>query len=183
MRFGSSGYTKLPPNASVGSGQPSVWITRSSGRFVSHSSFTPSAKICGFSDDTRCHWHHAWASNPRVPSASAVTLATRSLGAVAPGVGLPSRSRPAAAVRTQARPAGPAPTMSTSSSMRSPAPAAPSWRMSLSRGSGGWYWAGTILSMQLADLFGQLRNDFEQVAHDAVIGNLENRRVFVLVDG
>src|SRR5438046_8583196 len=97
-------------------------------------------------------------------------------------ISVPRRCARFATSMAHASPAGPAPTMRTSSSMRSPAPAAPSWRMSLSSGSGNWYWAGTILSMQLADLFGQSRNDFEQVAHHAVIGNFENRRVLVLVD-
>ena len=41
---------KLPPKASVGSGQPSVWMTASSGRFTSQISFTPSAKSCGLGD-------------------------------------------------------------------------------------------------------------------------------------
>jgi hypothetical protein len=34
---------KLPPNASFGTGQPIVWMTLSSGFFVSQTSFTPSA--------------------------------------------------------------------------------------------------------------------------------------------
>src|SRR5438876_8475154 len=69
---------KVPPNAVLGSGQPSVCITASRGRFVSQISFTPSAKICGFVPVTPCHSRYAWASIPRVPSASTVTLATRS---------------------------------------------------------------------------------------------------------
>src|SRR6266568_3071973 len=36
--------------------------------------------------------------------------------------------------------------------------------------------------MELADLFGELRHDLEQVAHDAVVRDLEDRRVLVLVD-
>src|SRR5258707_13913760 len=80
-----------------------------------------------------------------------------------------------------ARPAGPAPTIRTSSSMRSPAPGAPSWRISVSRGSAGWYWAGTILSMQLADLFSELGDNLEEIDHDAVVGHFEDRRFFVLV--
>ena len=36
-----------------------------SGTVVSQSSFTPSAKICGFSDFTFCHWSHACESGPR----------------------------------------------------------------------------------------------------------------------
>src|SRR2546430_16163274 len=84
----------------------------------------------------------------------------------------------------QARPAGPAPTMSTSSSIRSPAPSAPSVRINRSTGSGGWYCAGTNRSpMELLDLFGELGDDLEQIPHDPVIGHLEDRRVFVLVDG
>ena len=72
---------KLPPKASVGTGQPSVWTMVSSGRLVSQISFTPSAKICGFSDVTPCHSSHACDKLPLVPSASAVTLAMRSFGA------------------------------------------------------------------------------------------------------
>src|SRR5947199_376194 len=37
--------------------------------------------------------------------------------------------------------------------------------------------------MQLLDLFGELGVDLEQIPHDPVIGHLEDRRVFVLVDG
>ncbi len=55
IRLGPIGYMKLPPNASVGSGQPSVWITTSSGFFVSQTSLTPSAKICGFGERMFCH--------------------------------------------------------------------------------------------------------------------------------
>ena len=36
---------------------------------------------------------------------------------------------------------------------------------------------------RLPDLLGQPRHDLEQVAHDAVVGHLEDRRVLVLVDG
>jgi len=73
---------KLPPKASVGTGQPRVWTIVSSGRFVSQISFTPSAKICGFSDVTPCQSSHACERLPRVPSANAVTLARRSFGAM-----------------------------------------------------------------------------------------------------
>ena len=91
---------KLPPKASLGSGQPSVWTMRSSGRFVSQISFTPRAKICGLGDDTRSHSHHACDSNPRVPSASATTFAVRSFGAWYELPCVPSRFTPVAAVRT-----------------------------------------------------------------------------------
>src|SRR6266571_448118 len=37
--------------------------------------------------------------------------------------------------------------------------------------------------MQFTDLFGELGDDLEQITHDAVVGHLEYRRVFVLVDG
>ena len=67
-RLGSSGYMKLPPNASRGRGQPRVWMMRSSGSFVSHSSLTPSAKICGFSRVTPCH------CAPRLPQRAARAL-------------------------------------------------------------------------------------------------------------
>ena len=62
MSLGPSGYIQLPPNASAGRGQPRVWMTRSSGRSVSHNSFTPSAKSCGFEDVTPCHCRQAWES-------------------------------------------------------------------------------------------------------------------------
>ena len=91
---------KLPPKASLGSGQPSVCTTRSRGCLVSQISFTPRAKICGLRDDTRSHSSHACASSPRVPSASATTLALRSLGAWNDDPGVPSRFSPDAAVRT-----------------------------------------------------------------------------------
>ena len=73
---------KLPPKASVGTGQPSVWTIVSSDRLVSQISFTPSAKICGFSHVTACRSSHACDRLPRVPSANAVTLAMRSFGAM-----------------------------------------------------------------------------------------------------
>ena len=63
-----------------GSGQPRVWMTASSGRFASQTSFTPSAKICGLGEPTCCHSRQAWPSAPRVPSASTVTRAVRSVG-------------------------------------------------------------------------------------------------------
>ena len=92
---------KEPPNASLGSGHPMVWMIRSRGFFTSHSSFTPSAKICGFSEVTCCHSSHAWESGPRVPSASTVTWAVMSMAGIASGpVGSPLRSSPAGVVRT-----------------------------------------------------------------------------------
>src|SRR5204862_6315107 len=74
--------------------------------------------------------------------------------------------------------------MSTSSSIRSPAPSAPAVRINRSTGSGGWYCAGTTRSpMALLDLFGELADDLEQIPHDPVIGHLEDRRVSAPVDG
>src|SRR5438128_742935 len=37
--------------------------------------------------------------------------------------------------------------------------------------------------MELPDLFRESRHDFEEIPHDPVVGNLEDRRVLVLVDG
>src|SRR6266545_2059405 len=82
----------------------------------------------------------------------------------------------------QARPAGPAPTISTSSSIRSPAPSAPALRMSLSSGSGGWYRAGRTSAMELLDLGGEPGHDLEQIADHPVVRHLEDRCVLVLVD-
>src|SRR6185312_6212130 len=91
---------KLPPNASVGSGQPNVWITQSRGRFVSQSSFTPNANSGGLGDPIPRHEQYACVSAPRVPSASTVTRAVRSVGGVYPGPGVPSRASPEGVVRT-----------------------------------------------------------------------------------
>src|SRR2546427_6113839 len=91
-----------PAERRAGSGQPSVCITASRGRFVSQISFTPSAKICGFVPVTPCHSRYACASIPRVPSASTVTLATRSFAAMKFASGCPSRPKPVGAVRTPA---------------------------------------------------------------------------------
>ncbi|HJS47167.1 MAG TPA: hypothetical protein VJ773_04170 [Gemmatimonadales bacterium] len=59
-----------------------MWCTRSSGRFTRQTSFTPSAKTCGLAEPMPCHRHHACPSGPRVPSASTVTFAVRSVGGV-----------------------------------------------------------------------------------------------------
>src|SRR5216684_5074883 len=96
---------------------------------------------------------------------------------------VPSRWARRASSIAQARPAGPAPTIKTSSPIRSPAPSAPSFRMSRSSGSGGWYRAGTNRSpMELLYLFGELGHHVEQIPHDSVVRHLEDRGVFVLVD-
>src|SRR6185437_7853665 len=91
---------KLPPNAFVGSGHPSVCTTASSGRLVSHTSFTPSAKICGLGDVMPRHARYACDNDPRVPSASTVTRAVMSVGGAYDDPGVPSRARPDGAVRT-----------------------------------------------------------------------------------
>src|SRR3989475_6996486 len=110
---------------------------------------------------------------------------------------VPSRWARRASSIAQARPAGPAPTIRTSSSIRSPAPSAPSFRISRSSGSGGWYCAGRNRSpgpsgtplglpapsaMGLFYFFGEFGNDLEQIPHDSVVRHLEDRGVFVLVD-
>src|SRR5882762_4153527 len=104
---------------------------------------------------------------------------------------VPSRWATRASSIAQARPAGPAPTISTSSSIRSPAPSAPSFRMSRSSGSGGWYCAGrnrspgpsgTPLAMRLFYFFGEFGNDLEQIPHDSVVRHLEDRGDSVLVN-
>src|SRR5439155_24640299 len=102
---------------------------------------------------------------------------------------VPSRRARRASSIAVARPAGPAPTISTSSSIRSPAPGAPTETRSLSSGMAGWYCAGInpstfpgLSPIELARLLGALGHDFEQVSHHRVIGHLEDRRVLVLVD-
>src|SRR5262249_8991977 len=64
--------------------------------------------------------------------------------------------------RAQLRPAGPAPTIRTSASSCSRA---------------------TATSFCLMQLFGQGGHDFEDVANHAVVGDFEDRRVLVFVDG
>src|SRR5215813_15378320 len=64
--------------------------------------------------------------------------------------------------RAQLRPAGPAPTIRTSASSCSRA---------------------TATSFCLMQLFGQGGHDFEDVADDAVVGDFEDGRVLVFVDG
>src|SRR5882762_6746145 len=104
---------------------------------------------------------------------------------------VPSRWARRASSIAQARPAGPAPTIKTSSSIRSPAPSAPSFRISRCSGSGGWYCAGrnrspgpsgTPSAMRLFYFFGEFGNDLEQIPHDSVVRHLEDRGVSVLVD-
>src|SRR3989449_4783656 len=102
---------------------------------------------------------------------------------------VPLRRASCASSIAQASPAGPAPTTSTSSSIRSPAPADPSRRIRRSMGSGGLYRAGTNCSllpapsaMEVPDLVGQLRDDVKQIADDSVVSHLEDRGVLFLVD-
>ena len=63
---------KLPPKASRGSGHPRVCTTRSRGRRVRQSSFTPRAYIWGLGEPMPSRSSQAWVSGPRVPSASTV---------------------------------------------------------------------------------------------------------------
>ena len=93
-----------PPNsrylAANLSGQPIVWITRSSGFSTSQTSFTPSSHCCG-SSEPRSKWRMAapvrW---PWVPSASTVALAIRSEPGSKFESSSPSRPRPLSPLRT-----------------------------------------------------------------------------------
>ena len=81
---------KLPPNsfhfARLRSGQPIVWMTRSSGFSTSHTSLTPSSQRTGSEPCRSKYSSAAWVRWPSVPSASTVVLATTS----EPGSKLPS---------------------------------------------------------------------------------------------
>src|SRR5947207_5828703 len=100
-----------------------------------------------------------------------------------------------------ARPAGPPPTKRISIGTASASGG--SLRIRRSSGSGAWWTIGMILSSRsgigggsgglgeailmvflgLAHCLGERRNHLEHVADDSVVGDLEDRRIFVLVDG
>ena len=93
-----------PPNsrylAAKWSGQPIVWITRSSGFWTSQTSLTPSSHCCGSSEPSS-KWRIAapvrW---PWVPSQSTVALAIRSEPGSKFDSSWPSRPRPLSPERT-----------------------------------------------------------------------------------
>src|SRR5215208_5637786 len=87
----------------------------------------------------------------------------------------------------QASPAGPPPTMATPTSMRSSSASSGGPTYSFSGCTGGGKSIGAIDMGGSAALLGlhclgQLRQDLVQVADDAEVGELEDRRVLVLVD-
>ena len=93
-----------PPNsryfAANFSGQPIVWITRSSGCWTSQISFTPSSHCCG-SSEPMSKWRIAapvrW---PAVPSASTVAFPIRSEPGSKFESSSPPRPRPLSPERT-----------------------------------------------------------------------------------
>src|SRR3954453_14583623 len=86
----------------------------------------------------------------------------------------------------QASPAGPPPTIATPTSMRSSSGSVggPTYSFDGSTGGGNAIGATAIFWLSLLGLngVGQLGQDLVQVAHDAEVGELEDRRVLVLVD-
>src|SRR5207245_9141393 len=84
-----------------------------------------------------------------------------------------------------ARPAGPPPTITTPTSIRSSSGSVGALTYSLAESTGGGYSIGAIAIARLAllrlDRLGQFRRDLVQVADDAEVGELEDRRVLVLV--
>ncbi len=86
----------LPPR----SGQPMVWITRSSGFATFQTSFTASSHTCGSSPRRSNRSSATPVRWPCVPSASTVTFATRSEPASKLPSSPPSRFRPLSPVRT-----------------------------------------------------------------------------------
>src|SRR5437763_1788530 len=194
-----------PPNSRyrlpVRSGQPIVWMTRSSGFATFQTSFTPSSQTCGSSPrrvnrssatPVRCPW---------VPSASTVTFATRSEPASKLASSPPSRPRPLSPLRTPTT--RPCETRSfcaaVSGRIIAPASSARSARkrpscesrkiqlpwLRIGGGGGRGSAAGSSTdgsSAPLADELGQLRHDLVQVADDAEVAELEDRRVRVFVD-
>src|SRR6476619_4311551 len=94
----------------------------------------------------------------------------------------------------QARPAVPPPTMATPTSMSSSSSSSPRLMNSFWESTGGGYAAGIVgrepfdeLIVRSAALLGlhglgELGQDLVQVAHDAQVGELEDRGVRVLVD-
>ena len=92
---------KLPPNASVGSGQPRVWITRSSGRLRLPELLHPEREDLGVdASDPLATAGQAWDSVPRVPSDEHRDLRRQVGGLLIDFAGWPSRSRPEGVVRT-----------------------------------------------------------------------------------
>src|SRR4051794_30043144 len=92
-----------------------------------------------------------------------------------------------------ASPAVPPPTIATPTSMRSSSSSSVRLMNSCCGSTGGGYAAGTtlplpfepLMALALAGLhrLGELRQDLVEVADDAEVGELEDRRVGVLVDG
>src|SRR4051812_6118417 len=87
----------------------------------------------------------------------------------------------------QARPAGPPPTIATPTSMRSSSGSVGGPTYSLAESTGGGYSIGATAMAGLGPLlrlhgFSQLGEDLVEVTHDAEVGELEDRRVLVLVD-
>src|SRR3954468_21912867 len=87
----------------------------------------------------------------------------------------------------QARPAGPPPTITTPTSMRSSSASSGGPTNSLPESTGGGNSIGATDIRPSAALLGlhgrgQLRQDLVQIADDAEVGELEDRRVLVLVD-
>src|SRR4051812_15720725 len=87
----------------------------------------------------------------------------------------------------QARPAGPPPTIATPTSMRSSSGSVGGPTYSLAESTGGGNSIGATAMAWLCPLLGlhrsgQLRQDLVQVTDDAEVGELEDRRVLVLVD-
>src|SRR5690242_16928860 len=93
-----------------------------------------------------------------------------------------------------ARPAVPPPTIATPTSMRSSSASSSRLMNSLRESTGGGNSAGATAWLPLGpamesaallglDGLGELGDDLVQVAHDPQVGELEDRRVGVLVDG
>src|SRR4051794_36913283 len=87
----------------------------------------------------------------------------------------------------QARPAGPPPTIATPTSMRSSSASVGGPTYSFDGSTGGGNSIGATAMARLPALLGlhglgQLRQDLVQIADDSEVGELEDRRVLVLVD-
>src|SRR5438874_981850 len=215
-----------PPNsrylAPARSGQPIVWMTRLSGVATRQTSLTPSAQTCGFSPSRPNCSIAAPVKWPCVPSARTVRRATRRCNArglptaperrCEPGclpfsitatgtsprrsatAGASARSCPS--LIAHARPAGPAPTIATPTSIRSSSGSVGGAIASVKLNGGGK--SEGFISYERSDVpklvprkmrsifhvyeLGQLRDDLVQVADDAEVGVLEDRRIRVLVD-
>src|SRR4051795_5491499 len=95
-----------------------------------------------------------------------------------------SFSRSCSSLLAQARPAGPPPTIATPTSIRSSSASVGGPTNSAASSTGGGNCDGATLATALClHCLGQLRDDLVQVAHDAEVAELEDRRVRVLVDG